>query len=133
MAYQLSFDVKQRYISSESGITVEAILHSGQKTANCLAKIDTGAQLCLFERAAGELLGLEIEKGMPIELSTLTGTMLAYGFEITMEVLGLEFVSTVYFPQSSHIHRNILGRQGFLQLLKFGLVDYDSELYLSSY
>ncbi|MGH9760202.1 MAG: hypothetical protein ACREDR_43665, partial [Blastocatellia bacterium] len=125
MAYQLSFDVRHRFDSMEAGITVEAALRHGALTANCLAKIDTGAQLCLFERGVADILGLEAERGSPVHLSTLTGTLRAYGHDIILEVLGLTFETTAYFPESRDLRRNILGRQGFLQLVTFGLVDYD--------
>jgi hypothetical protein len=133
MPYHLSFDVKRHYVSTKAGITVEAVLRHGQSTANCVAKIDTGAQLCLFEREVGEFLGIEVERGSPVHLATLTGTIPAYGNEIALEVLGLAFEIIAYFPQSTELRHNILGRQGFLQLVGAGLVDYDCDLYLSPY
>jgi hypothetical protein len=56
---------------------------------------------------------------------------MAYGHEVELETLGLRFQSLIYFPESYTVRRNILGRQGWLQLVKLGLIDYDCELYLS--
>jgi hypothetical protein len=78
MAFQLHFGQRYRYDSLESGITVEAALRYGEAAIKCAAKIDTGAQVCLFEREIGEYLGLEIEGDVKIELRTLMGTLPAY-------------------------------------------------------
>jgi len=133
MSFQLNFGQRQRYDSRENGITIEAILRHGEATINCAAKIDTGAQVCLFEREIGEFLGIQIERGSEMELTTLTGTLRAYGHEIILETLGFRFETLAYFPDSPEVRRNILGRYGWLQLVRLGVVDYDSELYLSRY
>ena len=133
MPFQLNFGLRHSYDSLESGITIEAVLRRGAATINCTAKVDTGAQVCLFEREIGEFLGIEIERGLGTELSTLTGTMRAYGHEIILETLGVAFESFAYFPESREVRRNILGRYGWLQLVRLGVVDYDRELYLSRY
>ena len=36
------------------------------------AKIDTGSSLCIFERKHGERLGIEIESGEELRISTAT-------------------------------------------------------------
>jgi hypothetical protein len=41
--------------------------------------------------------------------------------------------TVVYFAEDGEVRRNLLGRQGWLQLIRFGSVDYDSELYLGLY
>ena len=131
MPHNLTFEKRQTYDSLEIGITLEAILRHGLNQAVCEAKVDTGAQVCLFEREVGERLGLEIESGFRRELGTLTGSFVAFGHEVVLETLGLAFDTMVYFPQEYDIRRNLLGRQGWLQLVQLGLIDYDSEIYLS--
>jgi hypothetical protein len=54
------------------------------KSVELVAKIDTGASHCLFERHYGEQLGLEIETGIAQKFSTATGTFLAYGHNLTL-------------------------------------------------
>jgi hypothetical protein len=108
-------------------------LHYGELEIICDAKIDTGWQICLFEREIGEYLNIEIESGLKCELATLAGNLIAFGHEITLETLGLTFNTFVYFPLSYSVQRNILGRHGWLQLIRLGIVDYDSEIYLSTY
>lgn len=100
---------------------------------NCDAKVDTGAEVCLFQRAIGEALEIPIENGVEKRLETLTGVLTAYGHEVVLEVLGLRIQTVVYFAESGDVSRNLLGRQGWLQLIKIGIVDYDSELFLGIY
>jgi hypothetical protein len=54
MTFQLNFSQRHKYNSLESGITIETTLHNGDLEITCEAKIDSGSQLCLFEREIGE-------------------------------------------------------------------------------
>jgi hypothetical protein len=47
--------------------------------------------------------------------------------------LGLEFQTFVFFSAERRLPRNLLGRVGWLRLVRLALVDYDQELYLSLY
>ena len=89
--------------------------------------------MCLFQRAIGEALDIPIENGVKKRLETLTGVLTAYGHEVVLELLGLQLQTVVYFAESDEVRRNLLGRQGWLQLIRLGIVDYDSEIYLSLY
>jgi len=133
MSFQLSFTRRETYSSLASGISLETTLRFGELFINCDAKVDTGAEVCLFQRAIGEALEIPIEKGVNKRLETLTGVLTAYGHEVILEILGLQLQTVVYFAESYEVKRNLLGRQGWLQLIRLGIVDYDSELYLSMY
>lgn len=133
MPFQLSFTRRETYSSAASGINLETTLRFGGLFINCDAKVDTGAEVCLFQRAIAEALEIPIENGTRKRLETLTGVLRAYGHEVVLEVLGLRLQTVVYFAESSEVRRNLLGRQGWLQLIKLGIVDYDSELYLGLY
>lgn len=111
---------------------MEVALRRGSEVAFTSAKIDTGAHVCLFARRIGEDLGLDVEQGWRIELQTLAGSLTAHGHEVTLETLGLAFSTVVYFAEDANLKRNLLGRQGWLQLVRLAIVDYDSELYLSA-
>ncbi len=88
---------------------------------------------CVFERHHGEGLNLEIESGMPIQIGTATGDFRAYGHELTLTVLGIENISTVYFAESDYFDRNVLGRIGWLDRVKLGLIEREGKLFLSEY
>jgi hypothetical protein len=131
--YQLSFRSRILYEQQESGIPLRVVLRAGDEDFECLACIDTGATACLFQREVGESLGLDIEAGLPQRFSTLTGPLSAFGHEVTMQVAGLTYQTTVYFAEFYGLPRNLLGKFGWLQQVRFGLVDYDEMIYISDY
>jgi hypothetical protein len=98
-----------------------------------MAKIDTGASHCIFERKYGELLGLDIESGRLQRFRTMVGEFAAHEHELSIQTLGLEFATHVFFAQDHSFSRSFVGRSGWLDRLRIGLVDYDRMLYLSPY
>ena len=133
MAEILEFDFSHQYSLLEIGIAVEATLQNGDFSVEIDAKIDTGSTFCVFERHYGERLDLDVEAGTPIEIGTATGSFRAFGHELTLTVLGIETVSTVYFAESDYFDRNVLGRIGWLDRVKFGLIEREGKLFLSEY
>ena len=133
MPQEIIFDVLHEYDTLETGIVVPATLKSGENFVDLKAKVDTGATFCVFERVHGLRLGLEIETGFPLRMTTATGAFDAFGHTINLSVLGIEIESTVYFAAEESFYLNILGRQGFLDRVKLGLIDYEGKLLLSAY
>lgn len=131
MAFPLEFLKKEIYDSLKTGINIEAVLRRGSFQESCFAKIDTGAEVCLFQREIAESLEIDVESGYREKFDTLAGGLFAYQPEIELETLGLRFQSTIYFAESYSVRRNLLGRRGWLQLVNLGLNDYDCELYLN--
>ncbi|MDQ3129889.1 MAG: retropepsin-like domain-containing protein [Acidobacteriota bacterium] len=97
------------------------------------AKLDTGASHCIFERNHAELLNLDIESGEPTIIGTATGKFHTFEHRITLITFGLSWEATVCFIAEEGIKRNILGRQGWLDRVKLGLIDYEGKLFLNSY
>lgn len=133
MAEILSYDEVYFYNTLKKGITVPVYLKYDKLTVDLKAKIDTGAENCIFERKHAERLGVEVERGELQQFSTATSGFLAYGHEVTINVLEIETVSTVYFAKEESFTRNVLGRQGWLDRVKLGLIDYEGKLFLSEY
>ena len=133
MEYELSFSARHTYDSRSEGINVPAVLESAGKRIELLDKIDTGASDCLFEHAYGVALGLRIEEGVRLIYSTVNSRFEAYGHQVSIQVLGTETTATVYFFADPSIERNVLGRRGWLDRLRFGLVEYDQAVYLANY
>lgn len=129
----ISFAKRYEYDTLKIGVTVPVVLRLNGDTVDFEAKVDTGAENCIFERIHGERLGLIIESGNEQKFSTPTGVFIAYGHELSINVLEIEFVSTVYFAKEELFTRNVLGRQGWLDRVKLGLVDYEGKLFLSEY
>jgi hypothetical protein len=133
MAEILEFETSYDYSLYETGITVPVCLKYAETDVEFFAKIDTGSTYCIFQRLHGELLGFNIENGLPVTIGTATGTFKAFGHELTLSVLGIETVSTVYFAESDYFDRNVLGRIGWLDRVKLGLIEREGKLFLSEY
>lgn len=129
----LSFDEILFYDTLKTGITVSVILKSGEELIDFEAKIDTGSSFCIFERRHAERMKIDVETGDEITISTVTGNFNAYGHELTLSVLGIETHSKVYFAKEESFTRNVLGRQGFLDRVKLGLIDYEGKLFPGEY
>lgn len=131
MTYQINYSVKHIYDSRKAGISIKTVLRRNDLSVVLYAKVDPGAEFCLFARELGEELDIDIESGYQKNLSTLAGDLTAFGHYVELETLGLKFDSLVYFAEDYSLTRNLLGRQGWFQLIKFGLDDSESEIYIS--
>jgi hypothetical protein len=129
----LDFDVKHRYLGGPEGIEIPVALCAGSVSVEFLAKVDTGAASCVFERKYGEMLGIGIEGGRLQRFRTVTGAFTAFEHEVTIQTLGIEFSAFVYFAEDLAFNRNVLGRSGWLANLTVGIVDYDRTVYLAPY
>ena len=133
MPYPLSFRLRYAYKPSDLGVSVPVSLSNGSGRVNLFAKVDTGADYCLFERGFADALLIEVEHGTPLDFATVAGEFRAYGHELTLAALGIEVNAVVYFFANPNIRRNVLGRNGWLNRVRLGLVDHDSLVYLSPY
>ncbi|MGH9916452.1 MAG: hypothetical protein ACRD63_14325, partial [Pyrinomonadaceae bacterium] len=59
--------------------------------------------------------------------------LLAFGHEVVLLTFDLAFQTTVYFSANYGQERNLLGRFGWLQQVRLGIIDYDEDLYLGAY
>ena len=132
MTHSLDFVVEHDY-SGAAGISVLVTLRHGPDKVSFDADVDTGSTFCIFNRGHAETLGLSVESGELTRFKTVTGSFDAYGHMLTLETLGYSFDVTVYFAALQSFTRNVLGRRGWLDQVRLGLVDYESRLYLSRY
>ncbi len=129
----LEFETLYNYDTLKSGITVLVKMYFSDEYRQLNAKIDTGAENCIFERKHGERLGIEIESGEEQIFSTANSHFVTYKHELNLVVLGIQTTSYVYFAKEESFTRNVLGRSGWLDRVKFGLIDYEGKLFLSEY
>ena len=108
-------------------------LSSGGEEIRADAFVDTGATNCIFGREIAASLGLDLEAGTRLRIGTVTGGFDAYGHTVTLETLGYSFEVTIYFASHEGLPRNVLGRRGWLDQVRLGLVEHDGRLYLSRY
>ena len=133
MPVSLDFDITHYYAEAVDGINVPITLCVGTQSVELLAKLDTGAPHCIFERRYGEMLKLDVESGRLQGLRTVAGSFVAYEHEVTIQTLGIEFSATVFFAQDAAFSRNFLGRSGWLDRLRIAIIDFDRMLFLSPY
>jgi predicted aspartyl protease len=95
--------------------------------------VDTGASNCLFEREHGEMLDIDVETGESKTFWTANGRVETFGHVVEIEFAGLRVESMVYFFADEQIRRSLLGRTGWLDRVRLGLVDHDLSLYLAPY
>jgi len=133
MAYTMTFDVLHEYDAGDLGITVPVELTIGMNSTKVDAKLDSGASCCIFQRELGEMLGLDIESGMPQWISTPTGSFLTYGHDVTLSAFEFQLNVMVYFAVDEWFIRDVLGRFGWMQQLKLGVIDYEGKLYIGLY
>lgn len=63
----------------------------------------------------------------------MAGSFIAYEHEVILHALGIEFSSVVFFAQDPAFTRNFVGRAGWLDRVRIGIIDYDRMLFLSAY
>jgi hypothetical protein len=132
VTHQLSFALTHDY-SAKDAIRLAVTLISGDEVIKTDAFLDTGATYCIFKREIAVSLGIDVEAGEVVRVGTVTGGFDAYGHTLTLETLGYSFDITVYFVAHDGLPRNVLGRRGWLDHVRLGLVDHDGKLYLSRY
>ena len=128
----LTFQQQLDY-SQHDEITVEVGLVSETFSASVEAKLDTGSKFCIFQPSYARWLHLDLLSGIPERICTAAGSFPAYGHEVTLTVGDLELQTTVYFAEPEDFPVNVVGRIGFLDRLRIGLVDYEQLLYFGPY
>lgn len=131
--WQLSFTGRIDYSGYDDLIFPITLSSDSDSQVIVRVKLDTGSTFCVFQRHYAELLGLDVESGSQQLIRTATGSFMAYGHEITMTVSGLEWQTVIYFAADESFPVNVVGRIGFLDRLRVGVVDYEQLLYLAAY
>ncbi|MEW6129673.1 MAG: hypothetical protein AB1757_21715 [Acidobacteriota bacterium] len=133
MSHALVFDLLYEYDTTTTGITIPVVLSFAQEQNKTLANLDTGATFCIFKRDEGEALGLDIEKGYRQIIRTATEPFVAYGHYVSLFALNLQLDVMVYFAARYGLPRNVLGRRGWLDQIRLGLIEYEGKLYVGKY
>jgi hypothetical protein len=87
MPLSLNFDVSHSYASTDE-IDVPTELRVGDQRVELIARLDTGAANCIFERRYAEELGLDVESGRPQRFRTMAGSFVAFEHEVMIHTLG---------------------------------------------
>ena len=131
--FQQTFAHRHFYPNADA-ISIPIVLISDSFTfVDVIGKLDTGSTFCIFERHIADLLNINLEDAIETRIRTATGIFYVFGKEITLSVFDYEWTTTVYFAESESFGLNILGRIGFLDHLRLGLIDYEQTLYCGIY
>ena len=130
---QLDFDLQHNYEETGAGILVPVGLVRGDRRVELTARLDTGASDCLFDLHYAELLGIDVGSGFERSFRTVTGSFRAFGHDVTVVTLGLEWAAMVFFYEAGNPANAFVGRRGWLDRLQLGLVHYEQSLYLGRY
>jgi hypothetical protein len=129
----LDFNVRYEYAQSRSGIEVPIRLSVGaDHSVEFLAKVDSGADFCIFQREYAELLELRMHEGVHRRFSTATGAFDTRGHVVKISCLGYDVESEVFFSVEEGFPRNVLGLHGWLEKFRFAVVHYDRSIYLAT-
>jgi hypothetical protein len=131
--HQLEFTHLYDYSGDDDNVVAPVILQIGAQQVRLAASIDTGASFCLFGAEIAEALGLTLDNGVRMRFRTANSAFEAFGHEVEINVLGIVTNAMVYFFADPAIDRNVLGRIGWLDRVRFGLVHHDSKVYLAPY
>ena len=130
----LEFDADLEYEATSAGILVPIRLVHGDRSLELLARLDTGASDCLFDRFYSDVLGLpDSDSGVEREYRTVTGSFKAFGHEVTVETLGLQWSALVFFHAMGNPAHAFVGRRGWLDHVRLGIVHYEQRLFLGQY
>jgi predicted aspartyl protease len=133
LSFLLAFSQAHGYAGPDDSITLPVLLRAGNSEVELVASLDTGASYCLFERSVAEALGLDVQLGVPRVFTTANSRFHAFGHEVAINVLGIEVHSMAFFFADAEIEKNVLGRHGWLDRVKIGIVDHDQVLYAAGY
>ncbi|MFN7923713.1 MAG: hypothetical protein U0Q16_26665 [Bryobacteraceae bacterium] len=87
----------------------------------------------MFGAEIAAALGLTLERGIRLRFRTATGGFETFGHEVEIAVLGVTTNAMVYFFADPMIDKNVLGRIGWLDRVRLGLVHHDSKVYIAPY
>ena len=104
---KLNFRIEYQY-KDELGILLPVALRYADRETDFFARVDTGASFCIFQRLHAETVGIVVESGSPMRISTVTGGFRAYAHRVALGVLGIEVEATVYFAEDHADRKSVV-------------------------
>lgn len=134
MNYTLTFDKQLFYDNEEDSVSIETKVKYVDEEISFVAKIDTGASLCIFKREIAEKLGVEVENTeITQRVRNANGNIFkVFGHFVTIEIADFEFECLVYFAEN-FVAANVFGKRGFLDKFRIAIDDNEGKLFLDEY
>ena len=101
MPVSLAFDAAQHFTDALDGIEVPITLCIGRQSVELLAKLETGAAHCMFERKYAEMLGVDADRLQ--RFRTGLGRLLPIDARSPFRRLGLSFQQSSSLPGTPHL------------------------------
>ena len=131
--FHLDFAQVHSYANGEGGVALPTILRFGSNSVRVVASVDTGASCCLFAGELADRLGIDLRSGERKRFRTANSSLETFGHELEISTMGVTTYSMVYLFADPLIIKNVLGRVGWLDRVRLGLVDHDSTIYLAPF
>jgi len=132
--FELEFARGYDYSGEDGSIVIPVVLRNGANEVRLAASVDTGASFCVFGTEIADALGLDLVSGVRKCFRTANSVFDAYGHELELHVLGLATHSLIHFFADLAIDKNVLlGRTGWLDRVRPGLIHHDSKICLAPY
>lgn len=93
--------------------------------------IDSGADICIFNMQIADVLGIDLLKGIKMQVSGITGfPQDIYIHTINIKISGKNYKIDVGFIKMSNTSYGVVGQKGFFDIfvVKFDLVKKEVEL-----
>jgi hypothetical protein len=129
--YQLEFTRVYDYSGEDESVVIPVVLRAGANQVSVAASLDTGASFCLFGAEIAEALGLALASGIRKRFRTANSAFEAYGHPVELHAFSVATHSLIYFFADLTIDKNVLGRTGWLDRVRLGLVHHDNKIYLA--
>jgi Family of unknown function (DUF5678) len=129
--YQLEFARVYYYSGEDESVEIPVVLRSGANQVPIAASLDTGASFCIFGTEIAKPLGLKLSTGIRKRFRTANSGFEAYGHLVELHAFGVATDSLIYFFADPMIDKNVLGRTGWLDRVRLGLIHHDNMIYFS--
>lgn len=113
---------------------IPVIIKNQDKATGYQVLVDSGADMCLFHAQIGELLGIKVENGKPMEVFGVGGkASIYYVHKVTIEVGGWPYeINAGFMPDVAGrvMPYGVVGQDGFFDkfIVKFDLLKEEVEL-----
>ncbi|KKU89747.1 MAG: hypothetical protein UY21_C0030G0010 [Microgenomates group bacterium GW2011_GWA1_48_10] len=90
-------------------------LRADQPKTKTWALVDSGASISIFRPEIAVQLGIKIERGKPIDLEGVGGSIKGYIHELNLQISHKTIKCSVVFSKNYNVSVNLLGRAGFFE------------------
>ena len=110
---------------------IHVLLQVRKKAIKVNSLVDSGASFSVFRPEIAEYLGIPIERGSPIYLTGIGGSILGYTHRVSMTAGGKTFRCKIIFSKEFTVSFNLLGRDNFFSPFVISFMEHDRKTVLA--